>query len=90
MRKIIHFVHTSLDGYIEGPGGEFDWPVMGPDLSAYSFSQRERADTFLYGRPVWEMMAGYWPNAESISDDRTTSSSPRSGAAATRSCSPAP
>ena len=69
MRKIIHFVHTSLDGNIEGPNGEFDWPAMGPELSAYSFSVMEQADTFLYGRPVWEMMAGYWPNAESISDD---------------------
>ncbi|MET9778523.1 dihydrofolate reductase family protein [Streptomyces sp. NPDC006367] len=69
MRKIVHFVHTSLDGNIEGPEGEFDWPAMGPELSAYSFSQLERADTLLYGRPVWEMMAGYWPNAESLSDD---------------------
>ncbi|MFB7655920.1 MULTISPECIES: dihydrofolate reductase family protein [unclassified Streptomyces] len=69
MRKIIRFVHISLDGNIEGPAGEFDWPVMGPELSAYSFSLMERADTFLYGRPVWEMMAGYWPNVESISDD---------------------
>jgi dihydrofolate reductase len=69
VRKIIHFVHVSLDGNIEGPAGEFDWPVMGPELSAYSFSLLERADTFLYGRPVWEMMAGYWPDAESISDD---------------------
>ncbi|AXB46378.1 dihydrofolate reductase family protein [Amycolatopsis albispora] len=69
MRKIIHFVHTSLDGYIEGPNGEFDWPAMGPELSDYSFSQLERADTFLYGRPVWEMMSSYWPDAESVSDD---------------------
>ncbi|TDC89286.1 dihydrofolate reductase [Nonomuraea deserti] len=69
MRKIIHFVHTSLDGFVEGPNGEFDWPVMGPELSAYSLSQVERADTFLYGRPVWEMMVGYWPNVESVSDD---------------------
>ncbi|MFD0899582.1 dihydrofolate reductase family protein [Actinomadura sediminis] len=69
MRQIIHFVHVSLDGYIEGPNGEFDWPAMGPELSAYSFDLMERADTFLYGRPVWEMMAGYWPNVESISDD---------------------
>ncbi|MEU5877144.1 dihydrofolate reductase family protein [Spirillospora sp. NPDC047279] len=69
MRKIIHFVHTSVDGNIEGPNGEFDWPVMGAELSAYSFSLIDRTDTFLYGRPVWEWMSGYWPNAESISDD---------------------
>lgn len=69
MRKIIHAVHTSLDGNIEGPNGEFDWATMGPELSAYSFSLTDRAGTFLYGRRVWEMMAGYWPNVESISDD---------------------
>ena len=34
MRKIIYLVHTSVDGFIEGPAGEFDWPVMGPELSA--------------------------------------------------------
>jgi len=69
MRKIIHFVHTSLDGYIEGPNGEFDWPQMGPELSAYSVRLNDGIDTFLYGRVVWEMMSGYWPQAESMSDD---------------------
>jgi dihydrofolate reductase len=69
MRKIIHYVHTSVDGYIEGPNGEFDWPVMGPELSAYSLGLDDRVDTFLYGRIVYEGMAGYWPHAESVSQD---------------------
>jgi dihydrofolate reductase len=69
MRKIVHFVHTSLDGFVEGPKGEFDWPLMGPELSAYSFGLDERATTLLYGRVVWEMMASFWPHAESMSDD---------------------
>ncbi|ONI68429.1 deaminase [Kribbella sp. ALI-6-A] len=69
MSKIVHYVHTSLDGFIEGPNGEFDWPMMGPELSAYSFGLHDRARTFLYGRRVWDMMAGYWPDVESISDD---------------------
>ena len=69
MRKIIYFVHSSLDGHIDGPGGAFDWTLLGPELAAYGDGLQERADTFLYGRVVWEMMAGYWPNAESISDD---------------------
>lgn len=34
MSKIIHFVHTSLDGDVEGANGEFEWPAMGPELSA--------------------------------------------------------
>jgi dihydrofolate reductase len=69
MRKIIYLVHASLDGHIEGPNGEFDWPVMGPELSAYSFGINDRVDTFLYGRLVWDMMSGFWPHAESMSND---------------------
>lgn len=72
MRKIIYWVHTSVDGFIDGPNGEFDWPTMGPELSAYSESLDKRVDTLLFGRPVWEMMVGFWPNAESITDDPHT------------------
>ncbi|GHH74284.1 riboflavin biosynthesis protein RibD [Kitasatospora indigofera] len=67
MGRITHFVHQSLDGFVEGPAGEFDWPVMGPELSAYSHTLTDSADYFLYGRVVWEMMSGYWPRAEEIS-----------------------
>jgi dihydrofolate reductase len=69
MRKILYFVHVSVDGYIEGPNGEFDWPELGPELSEYSFALNDRADTFLYGRAVWDMMSSYWPDAEALSDD---------------------
>lgn len=69
MRKIIHLVHESIDGYIEGPNGEFDWPVMGPELSAYGQTLNTRVDTFLYGRVVWDMMSSFWPQAESLSSD---------------------
>jgi dihydrofolate reductase len=72
MRKIIYWVHASVDGFIDGPNGEFDWPTMGPELSAYSEALDERVDTLLFGRPVWEMMVGFWPNAESISPDPHT------------------
>jgi dihydrofolate reductase len=68
MRKIIYWVHISLDGYIEGPNGEFDWARMGPELSRWGREQHERVDTFLYGRRVWEMMSSYWPTVESVSD----------------------
>ncbi|MGP8300683.1 dihydrofolate reductase family protein [Streptomyces inhibens] len=67
MGKITHFVHQSLDGFIEGPNGEFDWPVMDGELSAYSHALTDSADIFLYGRVVWDMMSGYWPHAEEYS-----------------------
>ncbi|EME54149.1 dihydrofolate reductase family protein [Amycolatopsis decaplanina] len=69
MRKLVYFVHTSIDGHIEGPDGEFDWPAMGPELSGHSQELVDRADTFVYGRRVWEMMSSFWPRAESLSDD---------------------
>lgn len=68
MRKIIHWVHTSLDGYIAGPRGEFDWPVFSPEMADYSYALNDRVDTFLYGRVVWDVMSSYWPRAEELSD----------------------
>ena len=67
MRKLVYWVHQSVDGFIEGPNGEFDWPEMGPDLSEYSFELTDRADAFLYGRKVWELMSYFWPRAEQLS-----------------------
>ncbi|MFI5533577.1 dihydrofolate reductase family protein [Kitasatospora sp. NPDC051853] len=69
MGKLVHLVHQSLDGYMEGPDGAFDWPAMGPELSAHSQALTPEGTVFLYGRKVWEMMAGFWPNAERYSDD---------------------
>ncbi|MER7418452.1 dihydrofolate reductase family protein [Micromonospora peucetia] len=69
MRKIIQWVMASVDGYIDGPNGEFDWAQLGPQLGEYSDRLHERADTFLFGRGVWELMSGYWPNAEATSDN---------------------
>ncbi|MEV4535834.1 dihydrofolate reductase family protein [Asanoa sp. NPDC049518] len=68
MRKVIYWVHTSVDGFVDGPNGEFDWAALGPELSAYASEVHDRVDTFLYGRAVWEMMSSYWPTAEQTSD----------------------
>ena len=70
MRKIIYWVHASIDGHIAGPNGEFDWPAVGPELFAYSEAMNEQVDTLLYGRAVWDVMAAYWPTADA--DPETT------------------
>lgn len=69
MRKIIYWVHVSVDGHICGPDGEFDWPVFGPELARYSHQENDRVDTFLYGRTVWELMSSYWPTADVDPED---------------------
>jgi dihydrofolate reductase len=68
MSKVIYWVHTSVDGFIAGPNGEFDWPELTPELSEYSDVMADRVGTFLYGRVVWDLMSSYWPTADQISD----------------------
>lgn len=68
MRRIVYLVHVSVDGYIEGPNAEFDWPVMDPELSGYAREVHAGVDTLLYGRVVWQMMNAFWPRAEELSD----------------------
>jgi dihydrofolate reductase len=54
MRRICYQVAMSLDGYIAGPNGEFDWIIMDPDIDfAAMFSH---FDTLLMGRRTFEMM----------------------------------
>lgn len=68
MRKVIYWVHTSVDGYIAGPNGEFDWPELTPELSDYSDELADRVGVFIYGRVVWDLMSSYWPTADQVSD----------------------
>ena len=55
MRLIRYGGAMSLDGYIAGPDGEYDWIVHDPEMS---FAQMmEPFDTFLIGRKTFETMA---------------------------------
>ena len=74
MRRITHHINVSLDGRICGPKGEFDWPLMGPEHSAYSTALQPEGSSLLYGRVVWGWMSSYWPHADETSEhehDRT-------------------
>ena len=53
MRKVILAVAVSLDGFIEGPQGEYDWCVSYPDYNFNEFFKR--FDTVFVGRKTYEM-----------------------------------
>jgi dihydrofolate reductase len=55
MRKIILGVAVSLDGFIEGPHGEYDWCLPDPDYNFNDFFNR--FDTIFVGRKTYEMSA---------------------------------
>jgi dihydrofolate reductase len=53
MRQLRYGVAMSLDGFIAGPNGEFDWIVHDPDVDfAAMFA---RFDTFLMGRKTYDI-----------------------------------
>jgi dihydrofolate reductase len=53
----------SLDGYIAGPNGEYDWIVMDPDID-FAGTQAQ-FDTFLIGRKTFEAMLKMGADARS-------------------------
>jgi dihydrofolate reductase len=63
MRKIISFMHLSLDGFVAGPNGEMDWIKVDEEIFAHVGKRISQGDTALYGRVTFEMMENYWPTA---------------------------
>lgn len=51
-RRIRYQVACSLDGYIAGPDGEYDWIVMDPDIDFGALF--DEFDTLLMGRRTFE------------------------------------
>src|SRR5205814_2018189 len=62
--RTIVWMQVSLDGFTQGPNGEFDWPQVQGEVHQYFVDTLRDAGTFVYGRNVFEMMASYWPTAD--------------------------
>jgi dihydrofolate reductase len=63
MRKIISFMHISLDGFVAGPKGELNWVKVDEEVFDYVGKRISDGDTSLYGRVTYDMMESYWPTA---------------------------
>ncbi len=63
MAKVFSFVVTSLDGYDEGPNGEFDWPNVDAEFFEFSVEQLRDIGTLVFGRKTYVGMAEFWPSA---------------------------
>jgi dihydrofolate reductase len=63
MRKIISFMHVSLDGFVAGPNGELNWVKVDEEIFSYVGKRISEGDTALYGRVTYQMMENYWPTA---------------------------
>lgn len=75
MRKVVYGCAMSLDGFIAGPSGEYDWIVADPDVDFAEMMAR--FDTFLIGRKTFEAMlqmgsgASAMPGTQNIVFSRT-------------------
>jgi dihydrofolate reductase len=65
MGKLIYLMNVSLDGYIETPDHRLDWTNVDDELHTWFNEQLRETDASLYGRRLYEVMAAYWPTAES-------------------------
>jgi len=63
MRKIISFMHISLDGFVAGPNGEMNWIKINEGIFDHIGKRISKGDTALYGRVTFQMMENYWPTA---------------------------
>lgn len=63
MRNVVYSMMVSLDGFIEGADPEQDWATVDEELHGFVNDLQAQFDTHLYGRRVYEAMAGYWNTA---------------------------
>jgi dihydrofolate reductase len=65
--KFMYSAITSLDGYIEDEEGNFDWAAPDEEVFAFVNELERPIGTYLYGRRMYETMAG-WETDEFIGD----------------------
>jgi dihydrofolate reductase len=63
MRKVTYSMGLSLDGYIVGPDGRFDWTAPDPDVFRFWIDEIREVGVHLMGRRLYETML-YWETAE--------------------------
>lgn len=65
MAKVVYAMNVSLDGFVETPDRNLDWSSVDEELHTWFNDWERQADALIYGRRLYEVMADYWPTAES-------------------------
>ncbi len=61
MRKLVLFMHVSLDGYASDSNGGLDWIPYNEELEKYAEEVVAEVGAPVYGRTTYRMMESYWP-----------------------------
>ena len=62
-RTVTYSLGMSLDGYIAGPDGTFDWPGFSEEIFRHSIDEAKDVGVHLMGRKLYETML-YWEEPE--------------------------
>jgi dihydrofolate reductase len=65
MGKLTYSLNVSLDGFVETVDHSLDWASVDEELHSWFNDQARGLDASIYGRRMYELMAGYWPTVES-------------------------
>ncbi len=68
MRRVTYSMGVSLDGYIVGPDGGFDWAAPNPEVFRFWIDDIRQVGVHLMGRKLYETML-YWETTERSSFD---------------------
>ncbi|HEY7970239.1 MAG TPA: dihydrofolate reductase family protein [Candidatus Limnocylindrales bacterium] len=63
MRSVTYSMSMSLDGYIVGPDGGFNWTPLDPDVFRFWIDEIREVGVHLMGRRLYETML-YWETAD--------------------------
>jgi dihydrofolate reductase len=67
MARLIYSAITSLDGYVAGEDGNFDWAAPDEEVHTFVNDLERPVGTYLYGRRMYEVMV-YWETAHTLAD----------------------
>lgn len=61
MRKLVLFMHVSLDGYASDSEGGLGWIPYNEEFEKYAEEVVAEVGSPVYGRTTYRMMESYWP-----------------------------
>ncbi|WP_068784234.1 dihydrofolate reductase family protein [Paenibacillus phocaensis] len=61
MRKLVLFMHVSLDGYASDLNGGLDWIPYNEEMEKYAEEVVSEVGSPVYGRNTYQLMESYWP-----------------------------
>src|SRR5687768_2955499 len=73
MRKLVLFMHVSLDGFAADADSGLGWISYESELQQYANGIVDTVGSPVYGRVTYELMAGYWPTV--LNDPNATENS---------------